>query len=534
MRRTLALMLVCASLTQAKDELLPQPRAAVIEGNVLPPPRIYAEFDVSEYKYPAGAKTTNIQRRTDNRQSATQAPYLGIQLAGNLRIEQVDSESPAAKSGLKPGDALVGVDNKSVAGIDAFRDAVMLHAPGDQLELKVNRDGKEQKFSIALTPVSTPFLEKESGRKGGSWDNRLGGSFRRNVYRLAVLLIAYSDVPINSKITPQDWDRSLFSNGVYFDKSATGQQVYGSMNDYYQEQSCGQLRVEGKVFQPLTVAKKRLDYTNMPSRTALLSEAVDLLRARDGKEALKDFDGICFIYAGDTASNQRSSLYWPHRASFTHQNNERFSYFIVPEGGARMYNISTICHEFGHMLGLPDLYAKPEVPGMEGLGSWCAMSQQNRGGRPQHFCAWSKEQLGWIKPAIIDPAVPQKLILAPIEGTADQCYKILMKPDASEYLLLEIRTKSGFDKDLQGEGLLIWHVTDNRPLLEESHGIAGPAGPRSFPAAVPYPSKANTSYTPYTTPSSMPYKLGAKPVFITNIRRLPDGKITFQIGYEYL
>ena len=199
-----------------------------------------------------------------------------------------------------------------------------------------------------------------------------------------------------------------------------------------------------------------------------------------------------------------------------------------------MANISTISHEFGHMLGLPDLYARPEVPGMEGLGAWCAMSNQNRGGRPQHFCAWSKEQLGWIKPAVIDPAVPQKLILAPVEGTTDQCFKVLIKPDASEYLLLENRTKTGFDKDLQGEGLLIWHVTDNRPVLEESHGISGPSGPRSFPSAVPYPSKANTSFTPYTTPASTPYKLGGKPVYITNIRRLPDGKIVFQIGYEYL
>ena len=27
---------------------------------------------------------------------------------------------------------------------------------------------------------------------------------------------------------------------------------------------------------------------------------------------------------------------------------------------------------------------------------------------------------------------------------------------------------------------------------------------------------------------------GGLPVYITNIRRLPDGRITFHIGYEYL
>jgi hypothetical protein len=39
-------------------------------------------------------------------------------------------------------------------------------------------------------------------------------------------------------------------------------------------------------------------------------------------------------------------------------------------------------------------------------------------------------------------------------------------------------------------------------VLQESHGVEGPAGPRSFISAVPYPSAANDSFTPLTTPSS--------------------------------
>ena len=198
-----------------------------------------------------------------------------------------------------------------------------------------------------------------------------------------------------------------------------------------------------------------------------------------------------------------------------------------------MNDISVFCHEFGHMLGLPDLYARPEQPGSEGVWQWCAMSNQIGGGRPQHFCAWSKEKLGWVRPTVIDPSIKQKLILAPIEDSPRECFKILLRPDGSEYLLLENRRKKGFDQSLPAEGLLLWRVVQNRPFLVESHGVEGPSGPRTFLAEVPYPSPANDAFTPFTTPSSRPQLGGGASVHLTNIRRLPDGRVAFQVGYEY-
>ena len=38
---------------------------------------------------------------------------------------------------------------------------------------------------------------------------------------------------------------------------------------------------------------------------------------------------------------------------------------------------------------------------------------------------------------------------------------------------------------------------------------------------------------PYTVPSSKCQLGGGLEVYITNIRRLPDGRVTFQVGYEY-
>ncbi len=161
------------------------------------------------------------------------------------------------------------------------------------------------------------------------------------------------------------------------------------------------------------------------------------------------------------------------------------------------------------------------------------MSNQLPNGKPQHFGAWSKEQLGWVSPCVIDPRVKQKLILRPIEDSPNDCVKVLVRQDGSEYFLLENRRRKGFDAALPAEGLLVWRVVQNKPVVEESHGIEGPSGPRLFPTSVPFPSPSNSSFTPYTTPSSRAQLGGGLPVFITNIQRLPDGRITFFIGYEY-
>ena len=45
--------------------------------------------------------------------------------------------------------------------------------------------------------------------------------------------------------------------------------------------------------------------------------------------------------------------------------------------------------------------------------------------------------------------------------------------------------------------------------------------------------RANDSFTPYTVPSSRSQLGGGLAIHITNIRELPDGRITFYVGYEF-
>jgi M6 family metalloprotease-like protein len=373
-------------------------------------------------------------------------------------------------------------------------------------------------------------------------EKRVLTTWKKPSFKLAVICIEFPDARHSEKIPLNEWDKAFFSRGTYNKTSATGQQVYGSMADYYHEVSCGKFHISGRTFAWTGASKKRMEY-NLPSRSKskgeFFTEIVKALCQREGEDSLKDFDGLAFIYAGvKPAEVLRSSILWPHRSSVK-IGEKLWPYVIVPEAstlngsGEVMSNISTMCHEFGHVLGLPDLYARPENPGSEGAGVWTVMSNQIRNGRPQHFCAWSKEQLGWLNPVVVDPTVKQKLIFGPVEGSDHECLKILVRPDGSEYFLLENRRKTGFDASLPAEGLLIWRVVANRPILEESHGVEGPAGPRVFVRSVPFPSKQNESFTPYTTPSSRSQMGGGLPVHITNIRQLPDERISFEIGYEF-
>jgi M6 family metalloprotease-like protein len=457
------------------------------------------------------------------------AVTLGIftsEASDGLRIERINNSSPVSSAGVRVGDVLIKIGNEDVSSTDKLDYILSQHKEGDTVSLLVRRDGKdvELKTKLAANNSGTQRVDFRGGR---------AGYFRKPLFKLAVIPIEYPDVKHNPKTTAYDYEQMLFSEGTFYKKNATGQQVYGSMNDYYVELSCGKFRVTGKVFDWVEVRNKRADYANSTVRNALLTEAIDKLLARDGEKALDEFDGVFFLYAGDRFRTNRGGLYWPHRSTLFHRG-KRFNYFICPEGGNRMDSISVMSHEFGHMLGLPDLYARPEAPGSEGLGIWCTMSNgHGRDGKPLHMSSWCKIQLGWLTAVEIDPSVKQKIRLRPIENSPTECIKIPLRPDGSEYLLLENRRRNTYDRDLPAEGLLIWRIVDNKPVLEESHGIEGPEGPRRYLGSVPYPSPSNNSFTPYTQPSSRAQKGGGLPVYITNITKQPDGSVTFWVGYEY-
>lgn len=123
------------------------------------------------------------------------------------------------------------------------------------------------------------------------------------------------------------------------------------------------------------------------------------------------------LFEGLTLPEQEcAQRIWPHRASMTRNNGSgpEVEGFINRRGGVPLredlwiydYNmqseytdISTFIHEFGHSIGLPDIYAAQTN---NSTGSWEAMSS-TASPLPQELSSWSRMMLGWLKPCFITP-----------------------------------------------------------------------------------------------------------------------------------
>ena len=472
-------------------------------------------------------------------------PFLGIVLdmspeAEGVRIDQVAPESPAATAGLKPGDQLLKIDSTEVTRSSRLADILAEKKPGDNLAVAVRRGTEELTLRALL--LAEPAGSRNGPGAGAAGTGRAGGFGRlyaRTLEEAAFPCRDCSDRVSRHQAQPQEFSQRL-GTGLPRDSTSDLDRNNGktdadpgSLNDYFREQSGGGFHLEGKVFEWIEVSKKRAEYapgSGTTNITAVLVEALGKVAARDGKAAFKDYDGFLFLYAGEPVRSNRGSVYAPHAGLIRDFQSKRWPYVFAPEGERRRTTLGVFVKEFCRVLGLPDLAARRENPDIEGLGVWCALSNTFTTSRPQHLSPWAKEKLGWLKPAIIDPTVFQKLVLAPIEDSPQECFKILVRSDGSEYFLLENRARKGFDQDLPGEGLLIWRVIHDRPVLEESHGVVGPTGPTVHVDAVPFPSPANHAFTPWTTPSSRSPQGGGLPVSITQIRRLTDGRVTFVVG----
>ena len=76
-------------------------------------------------------------------------PAYGADVKG-VKLEGVAEGGPAEQGGLKGGDVIVKFDNKAIDDIEGFMEALSSHKPGDEVEVVVQRDGKDMPLKVKL------------------------------------------------------------------------------------------------------------------------------------------------------------------------------------------------------------------------------------------------------------------------------------------------------------------------------------------------------------------------------------------------
>jgi hypothetical protein len=101
-----------------------------------------------------------------------------------------------------------------------------------------------------------------------------------------------------------------------------------------------------------------------------------------------------------------------------------------------------------------------------GGGMWNKV--QRYGDCPSHMSAWSKQQLGWVKPTLISDEA-ESVTIAPASTQAD-VYQLFPsgQENGQEYFLVENRQRTGFDAGLPGSGLAVWHIDETIGLSQNN------------------------------------------------------------------
>ena len=380
------------------------------------------------------------------------------------------------------------------------------------------------------------------------------------------LLIDFSDNEADPMHPPADYNEMIFTTETY---------PTGSMQDYYEEVSYGQFTLEGEVSaiwlrMPQTYAyyvNGQKGFGSYPRNAQKMVE--DAIAAADAEINFLQYDSdgdgfvdaLFVVHAGpgfeETGDpNMIHSHQWDLSASpngyyQTDDGVKIGEYSVEPEERASgaIISIGVFCHEFGHVLGLPDLYDYDYDS--EGVGNWCIMAGGSWGGdsqspeTPVHFSAWCKKELGWIDPTPIT-ADSTGISLSNAEDNP-QVYRFI--ETGKKYFLMENRQKTGFDAKLYNSGILIWHIDETQPnndhqcvdvpceahyqvALEQADGLydlennvnRGDAGD-------PYPgTTGNLAFNTQSIPNSWDYT--GKPTWV-NIQNIsePGNDMTFDASF---
>lgn len=318
-------------------------------------------------------------------------------------------------------------------------------------------------------------------------------------FRGLIILINYTDKTIEDYI-PYTYTVSEFYNDMinlpgytgYTMPSGTKREMTGSVRDFYYDNSNQMFDPHFDILGPVNVDFVATDANQMSNCAPIFFAAIDSLDNEvDFSQYDTDDDGtvdmVFFLVAGwgsDYSSNNRQYL-WPHMYTFEESptvDGVNFGLYACstamtgaePQwGNGTIGGIGTFCHEFSHVLGLPDMY-DTDYAGSGGQSrhpsNWSIMASGfkiNNGYNPVGYSLYERYALGFAAPELITAPGTYSMQAVDESNTG---YR-LNTPNEGEYFLFENRQAGKWDKSLPAQGMLVFRVDSTNVDVWESNKI---------------------------------------------------------------
>ena len=315
------------------------------------------------------------------------------------------------------------------------------------------------------------------------------------------ILVNFKDTQFRSSNTQEEMNKMMNADTYTYNGA------YGSARKYFIDQSHGAYVPTFDVVGPVTLSEDCSYYgKNVGGEDGndmypgdMVIEACKLADTQFGVDFTKydnDHDGyvdfVYIIYAGKgEADGGAASTIWPHNwnigstiyygnCTYKEEDCKVDGLYIDDYACSGELNghdgsrngIGTLCHEFSHVLGLPDYYDTEYGSNSKNARTpddWDIMasgSYNGDGNYPPNYSAHEKYFFGWNTPTNLGNT-PAALTLNANGTSGYNSYQLntanTLQSATQEGInyYIENRQQSGWDTYLPGHGLLVWYVNYN-------------------------------------------------------------------------
>jgi len=245
------------------------------------------------------------------------------------------------------------------------------------------------------------------------------------------------------------------------------------MKNYYEEVSHGKVTLMWTLGQEWKILRETMDYYGEEAKhgvdknfEVLVEDSLDAW----SEVTYRAYEYVIVVHAGpDQSDTGRDNDIWSacynsngHTKKLAHARFGTAALYIWGVAVVSEFSkVGTFAHEFGHALGLPDLYNTRDRSDF--VGDWSLMDHGSwlgtpKGSQPSYLEAWSQIHLGWIT---YEQWMPNQTArtwqIDPLES-GDGIRAIKIPVSRFTYYLVEVRKRIGFDRSLPSEGVLITFI----------------------------------------------------------------------------